>query len=494
MSKKIRNIAAAACAVVCTVSMCGCSDSGYIGNVNGIEIPTGIYLYSVIFDAYNEASGKIEEDRGEDAGTAEVTVLDRTLDGKKASTWLKDAAVDKIKRFAAIETLFSDNGLSLSQEDIDAIDDSVSSLDNDLGYYAQYYGMEESSFGEFYENRGISKSSLRSIWENSYKENYVFLKYYGADGLTPVSDDEINSYLTENYASVKLLKLEFTDQQGIMLKDESDIEAVKQLAQSYADRFNAGEDWTDIRYDFDLRAAQLDAWSEAEDKYAEEKSASGEESSSEESGAGSDGDLTAVSESTPIPSAENDPAADGEGSAESANEDPATDETPAADENDAAADENAASNEQTEEKESSFGAKPFVNTGDAEFDAYCQAAIDAATAEKKESADDCDQIISKESSPLDEKITEYIWNTAADGKATLFTNTESGNYVYVVVREDITGKESWKEKQNETILHKIKDDAFDELLKGIYESYTVELDDYLVNTKYSPEKLRGIGK
>lgn len=491
MSKKIRNIAAAACAVVCTVSMSGCSDSGYIGSVNGIEIPTGIYLYNVIFDAYNDASDKIKEEMDDDAGTAEVTVLDQTIDGKKASTWLKDTAIEKLKRFAAIETLFSENGLSLSQEDIDSIDSSISSLDDDLGAYAQYYGIEESSFGEHYEKMGISKSSMRSIIENSYKENAVFLKYFGADGLTPATDDEINAYLTENYAAVKLLKLEFTDQQGIMLKDEADIEAVKQLAQSYADRFNAGEDWTDIQYDFDLRAAQLEAWSEAEDKYAEEKSASAEAGSAE-STAESDGLVSSESESTPTPGAENNAATAEAGSTESAAGDsqPADEAQPADDT--AAEPDNAG--EQTEAKESSFGAKPFVNTGDAEFDAYCQAAIDGATAEKKESADDCDRFISKDSSSLDEAITEYIWNAAADGKATLFTNTDTGNYVYVVVREDITTKDTWKENQNTNILHQLKNDAFEEVLKGVYESYTVELDDYLVNTKYAPEKLRGIGK
>ncbi len=491
MSKKIRNIAAAACAVVCTVSMSGCSDSGYIGSVNGIEIPTGIYLYNVIFDAYNDASDKIKEEMDDNAGTAEVTVLDQTIDGKKASTWLKDTAVEKLKRFAAIETLFSDNGLSLSQEDIDAIDSSISSLDDDLGIYAQYYGIEESSFGEHYEKMGISKSSMRSIIENSYKENAVFLKYFGADGLTPATDDEINAYLTENYAAVKLLKLEFTDQQGIMLKDEADIEAVKQLAQSYADRFNAGEDWTDIQYDFDLRAAQLEAWSEAEDKYAEEKSASAEAGSAE-STAESDGLVSSESESTPTPGAENNAATAEAGSTESAADDSQlADEAQPADDT-AAEPDNAG--EQTEAKESSFGAKPFVNTGDAEFDAYCQAAIDGATAEKKESADDCDRFISKDSSSLDEAITEYIWNAAADGKATLFTNTDTGNYVYVVVREDITTKDTWKENQNTNILHQLKNDAFEEVLKGVYESYTVEFDDYLVNTKYAPEKLRGIGK
>ncbi len=54
--------------------------------------------------------------------------------------------------------------------------------------------------------------------------------------------------------------------------------------------------------------------------------------------------------------------------------------------------------------------------------------------------------------------------------------------------------ESWKTTQHENFLHALRDDAFEELLKNTYANYVVDLDDYLVNTKYAPEKLRGIGE
>ncbi len=466
MSHRIRQIAAASCAIVCAVSLCGCSDNGYIGTVNGMQIPTGIYLYNVEFTAYNKASEKITEENGDTEGTAEVTVFTETIDGKPASTWVKDYALEQVKRYVAIEDLFSQYGLSLSAEDNEAINNYIATLDEDLGFYAQYYGIEESTFGEHYENLGIGKSSLRSMTENSYKEKYVFLKNYDTDGLTSVTDDEINSYITENYAAVKLLKVDLTDYQGLELKDEADIQAVKDLAQSYADRFNGGEDWVDIQYDFDLRQARFDAWLDAEDQYAEEKSSSTAEAAA------------ATAEAAPA-----EPAAEEEApAAQTAEAESATAEAEPAEEAPA------------EAPSTEVSAKPVVSTGDAEYDAYVQAAIDAATAEKKASADECDQFISKESSSLDADLTEYIWNTAADGKATLFEDTEDGNSIYVVVREDITTKDSWKETQHESLLHSIKEDAFEELLKSTYENYTVELNDYLVNTKYAPEKLKGIGK
>lgn len=461
MSNKFRRIIAASTAIVISASLCGCSDSGYIGSIDGMQIPTGVYLYDVCFTAYNEAATKIRDARGDDSSTAEVKVFTETIDGKPASAWLKDTAVERLKRYTAVEKLFTEYGLSLSSDDTTSINDYINTLDNDLGYYAQYYGIEESSFGEHYSNMGIGKSSLRSLSENSYKEKYVFLHNYDTDGLDPVPDDEVNNYAAENYASVKYLKIDFTDYNGLELKDDADKEALKQLAQSWADRYNAGEEWTQIQYEYDLRQAWNNAWSDAEDKYAEEKSSS--ESS--------------TAESAPEPeSAPDAPSTAEAGSAEATAEAESSEaEAPA------------------EESAVTAPVKPVVNTDDAEYNEYCQKAIDEATAEKKESADDCDKFISKENSSLSEALTEYVWNAAADSKAALFEDSEA-NCIYVVVRDNITTKTNWLETQHESILHSLRDDAFDEMLKGVYADYSVNLDDYLINTKYAPEKLKGIGE
>lgn len=459
MSIKFRNIAAASCAVVCAASLTGCSDTGFIGTVNGMQIPTGMYIYQLEVAGYSEASSKITEEKGDSLGTAEVTVFTETIDGKSADQWLKDYALDKVKRYAAVESLFSEYGLTLSAEDQESVNNYIKSLDNDLGYYAQYYGIDESSFSEYYEKRGISKDTMRKLSENSYKEKYVFLHNYDKDGLAPVSDDEIKKYATENYAAVKLLKLDFTDYQGLSLQDDADKQKIRDLAQSYADRANSGEDWVNIQYDYDLREAQLKAWADADDSYAEEKSSTAEASATAEA-------ATATAE------------------APSTAETASTAETVTAEAGTAEAESPAAEVTDT---------KPVVNTDDADYNKYVQEKIDAATAEKKGSAEDCEQFVNKENSSLDEKVTEYIWNAAADSKATVFEN-EAGNCIYVVVRDDVTTMSTWLESQRESLLHSIKNDDFDELLKSIYDGYTVELDDYLVNTKYAPEKLYGMGK
>ena len=263
---------------------------------------------------------------------------------------------------------------------------------------------------------------------------------------------------------MKYLKLNFTDYQGVSLKDDADIQAVKDLAQAYADRYNSTGDWSEIQYDFDLRQAQFDAWTKADDDYAEMKSGTAEaEPDSQSAPAPSTADAAGTGE---VPADEAESTAEA-GTAEAPSEEVAADSD-------------------------TIFVKPVVNSDDAEYNKFAQDAIDAATAEKKD-VSTVEQYIKKDSSTLPEKLTEYIWNASTDSKATLFTDDEN-SCIYVVVRDDATTMDSWKETQHENFLHALKDDDFDKLLEDIYTKYTVELDDYLVNTKYAPEKLRGIGE
>lgn len=112
--------------------------------------------------------------------------------------------------------------------------------------------------------------------------------------------------------------------------------------------------------------------------------------------------------------------------------------------------------------------------------------VEAADIKKAESADDLDSFISKESSNLDEKLTEYIFNASIDGKATLF-ETDGG--VYLVIKDDVTKKTTWKEKNNLAHLNAIKGDDFTNMLDLFGQNYEVVADESLVNKKYGPETL-----
>lgn len=394
MKHTIKKIAAGVIALVLTASLCGCSDNGYLMTVDGIDIRNGIYL-SFQQTSVSNASSKYEEENSSDSSTSDVDIFEQTIEGKSAYEWIKDDTIKQVRRFVGIQRICEENNISLTSEEIAEVNKEVQESWDESNIYVQYiYGYN--TIGEYYESMGISIESLKEISKVNKLSTKLFLHYYGKDGTIPVSEDEINTYLKENYACVKLLTLNYKDYAGTDLKEDKDKQVIKDKAKEYVDRLNKGDSFIDVKYDFDLAAAQDAAKAAAEKSYKED-------------------------------------------------------------------------NEEKLSKED-----------------YIKKAVDEAKAEKAESLDDIDRFLPKDSSSLNEKVTEYIWNAAADGKATVF---EGESAAYVIVREDVTTKSKWKENNNTAILNSIKGEDYESMMELTYQNYDIELDEYLVNNKYSPEKL-----
>lgn len=273
MAYNFKRYAALAAAVVCAVSLTGCSDNGYMGTVDGMEIRNGIYL-SQMMTAHSSASSTVYDAREEAGDTSEIEDLfAETIDGISAEEWIKNEAVELVKRYVAVEKLFDSKGLSISDEERSEITENVN--DNWDSESINYYGFSLSvqtmygypTLGEYYESIGIGKDSMKEMELNALKEDKLFLDYFTNDEEAKVSEEEINTYLSENYANVKYIEVPFKDYAGISLdaeKDAEEIAALKARAQSYVDRFNAGESIIDIAYEQDLINAQNDAMVDAE--------------------------------------------------------------------------------------------------------------------------------------------------------------------------------------------------------------------------------------
>lgn len=393
-----KRIAAAAAAAALAISLCGCSDKGYLMKVDGTDIRNGIYL-SFLQTAYSNAAAKINEEldaSGEYDESETVDIFKQSVEGKTASEWIKADAQRLVRRFIAVQRLCEQYGIELSEEEINEINSELkSSWDTENAYFQYFYGFN--TMGEMYESQGIGIDSMRALGEASALSDKLFMHYYGKGGEREVADSEIDSYIKENYAAYKLIELEYKDYKGFLLTTDEEKQAVKDKADDYARRLNGGESFADIKYEIDLQAARDKAKSDAEDEY-------------------------------------------------------------------------------TSDNEEGLSEEEFV-----------QKAVDAAAAEKAESEEKLDQFISKKSSSLSEELTQYIWNAADDGKAAVFEMTAS---VYIVVREDVTQKASWKENMNESILREMKSEQYESVMELTFQNYSVEQNDYLVNNKYAPEKLK----
>lgn len=409
MRSSLKRAAAAVLAVVLAASLCGC-DRGSLMTVDGMEIRNGVYL-SLMQTAYSMAGEELKKQQdnetsdttpdtptGETSDTTSkesVPITKEEIDGKSGSQWIKDETMKAVRRFVAVQRRCDELDITLSETEMNEINSNANKVWDDKNDYVKYiYGYE--TLGEYYESRGIAKESYREIQRVSELQSKLFMHFYDKGGELEVKESEINDYLKENYASVKLLNIAYTDASGKELEKDEDKKAVKDKAQALVDRLNKGDDPVEVFYDYRLEKAEESAKAKAETDYKED------------------------------------------------NEDKLTKEE------------------------------------------WIKKQVEAANIKKAESADDLDQFISKESSGLDEKLTEYIFNASSDGKATLF---ETEKVVYVVIKEDITKKAKWKEDNNQRILMEIKSEDFQNMLDIFGQNYEVDADENLVNKKYGPERL-----
>ncbi|MGN1119979.1 MAG: hypothetical protein ACI4Q4_06450, partial [Oscillospiraceae bacterium] len=268
MNARIKKIAAAAAAIVCAASLSGCVDTGYLMSIDGMDIRNGLYLQGEI-SAYSEAYTKVSEAREEQGDDSEIEDLfAESIDGKSVSEWIKENALEKLKRYVAINRLAEEKGITLNESDTTAINTQVAQMWDEENFYAQYiYGTD--TIGEYYESIGISRDSMREDLCTESLSEKLFLHYFDTDGETPVSDADFDAYLTENYVSVMTVELPKETYQGIPTEDETIIAAIKETAESYAERYNDGESFVNIHHDADLLEAQNTARVDAEDEYAE---------------------------------------------------------------------------------------------------------------------------------------------------------------------------------------------------------------------------------
>ena len=279
MSFNFKRSAAAAAAIICTASMCACSvDNGYIMKIDGTDIRTGIYL-SYMMSAYDNSISEISDAKEDMGDTSEVgDVFTQSIGGKESNEWIKEETLKLVKRHIAIDRLFESKNLSLTNEEIDKIGDAINetwSTDsiNYFGYtfsVQQLYGTD--TMGEYYESIGIGKDSQKELDINNLKMEKLFLSFYDKDGETPVSEDEINTYIKDNFANVKVIELPYDDKYGLDLDKEEDIQAVKDKAQGYLERLQNGESWIDVQYEHDLEVAKNEAAVDAEFNFDKETS------------------------------------------------------------------------------------------------------------------------------------------------------------------------------------------------------------------------------
>ncbi len=450
--KKITAVAAAA-AVMSSMTACG-ENTTWGATIDGSDIPAGIFIY-YLQSAYYSAQSKLNEENSAssdavasaDGTTTTAAVFSSQIDGKDAKTWIYDEATKSMQEYAAIEAKFTELGLTITADEKDA---------------AKVYCDQTWDYaGEYYTKMGISEKSFTSLYLNSQKRDKVFKTIYSEGGEYAVSDDEIKTYLDENYAMINYIAMELKDGSGNLLKSDGKAE-IMSMAESYVERYKNGED-------FDALNAEYTAYYDNLKATAAEEAANAAADEAETE--------TSTAEVTPsdAEAALEDNADEITDSAETAE-----DATEVSTEDTAEADETADTAEETAEAD--ITTEEAADTTETSADASAEETTDSG-----EQISSNKTVIEKSGTTPDSAVVSKVFDEMQKGDIQIIESSDSETY-YIVLKMDVLETDEYFLSAKDSLLYEMKSEDFDALITQWTEAQNVvkNQDAY---KRYDPKKL-----
>lgn len=454
----IKKIAALGCAAAMLGSLTACGEKTTWGAViDGVQIPAGVFIYYLDTANY-EAQQKLNEQtdtssdlspEGAAAQSSETVTLplySSQIDGVDSKQWIYDRATELMQEYAAVEAKFDEYGLTLSDDD----KQSAQIYLDQIWDYA----------GDYYTSMGVSENSYKSIFLNSSKKQKLFETIYSEGGEKAVSDDEIKTYLDENYALINYIDVELKDGEGNLLKSDGKAERMEML-NSYIERYNNGED-------FDELNAEYVTYYENLKKAAEEAAAAAEAANADETAAENTAETTAEVSQSPAEAAL--PSDDEEVTDETSETETST-ETEVSEDTEAA-EETTAPDEAVSETETSAAE---TTAADAQTTQVGTVESNMTVIEKADRTVPCADVANKVFDEMNKGDVQII-------------ETADGEHYYLVVKLDILEDDEYFTTARASLLSEMKSDDFDGMVSEWTAAQTVEknADSY---KRYDPEKM-----
>ncbi len=454
----IKKIAALGCAAAMVSSLTACGEKTTWGAViDGVQIPAGVFIYYLDTANY-EAQQKLNEQtdtsvdlspEGAAAQSSETVTLplySSQIDGVDSKQWIYDRATELMQEYAAVEAKFDEYGLTLSDDD----KQSAQVYLDQIWDYA----------GDYYTSMGVSENSYKSIFLNSSKKQKLFETIYSEGGERAVSDDEIKTYLDENYALINYIDVELKDGEGNLLKSDGKAERMEML-NSYIERYNNGED-------FDELNAEYVTYYENLKKAAEEAAAAAEAANADETAAENTAETTAEVSQSPAEAAL--PSDDEEVTEDNAETEALAETTAPTDTE--AAEETTAPDEAVSETETSAAE---TTAADAQTTQVGTVESNMTVIEKADRTVPCADVANKVFDEMNKGDIQII-------------ETADGEHYYLVVKLDILEDDEYFTTARASLLSEMKSDDFDGMVSEWTAAQTVEknADSY---KRYDPEKM-----
>ncbi len=217
---------------------------------------SGEYLYIMMEEMYN-AQSKTEITYNSDTIVKNEEVMNKTIDGKLASNWVRDNSIKQAKALLVSRIEFDNLNLSLSNEEQSEINSNVD----------KYY----TSLEKYYDasNIGISKDSFVRYMEDNVKKSRVSDEYFGEGKPMQIKDDKKDEYSKAHGARYKIIEIskdvdskkadtvEGEEEISLIYKNEG-VSTAKELADKYLNDIKSGKSLDDVNAAFEKALEQDD--------------------------------------------------------------------------------------------------------------------------------------------------------------------------------------------------------------------------------------------
>ncbi len=271
---RFRKLLAVLFAAVMVLSLAGCGDTRWICEVDGNSIPSGLYIYYQM-EGYGDAIYQLAQQDSEtyfypyiyyyNMGYVDPTLFEAEMEnGQTVEEYINSYALDMCKQVTVVDKLFTDLGLSLTDDEKALVESQLNSA--------------WSSGSESFEKIGIGKESVKLALESKIKETRVFDAYYEVGGKNGTTEEEITDYFADNYARVKYMTFTFADSVDDAV-DEARKNEQLELANSYLEEAKAGTPMDELidRHNEELAAEEADEEADETDEDADTDEAEPEE-------------------------------------------------------------------------------------------------------------------------------------------------------------------------------------------------------------------------
>ena len=202
MNNLKRFFALVLCLALVVVCFAGCHKKGEIAvTIGNYSFSSGYYACALVY-ADMEARAEVESQLSESEET-ETTTIDyfaQKIDDMDYTAWVEKTALDNLKKIAVTRDLCDKEGVKLDAADEDLAKENVNLAWNSYGY------------SELMEKNGVSKETFIEYMKDGYLTD-------GEGGEKEVGADKIEKYLTDNFALVNIINVDFTDYSDDKMED-----------------------------------------------------------------------------------------------------------------------------------------------------------------------------------------------------------------------------------------------------------------------------------